>query len=482
METKAERNEIDLFSSLPRSIPIGFGYSRFIFDRVASWCYCSAGKLPPLIYGEYQAYAQFSKFAIEELIRMHIPNSPVRTRIRIGSQCWALAALIVFFSVSGSFAADVPQTKAINNSKAFPNIPERISFDYLSEVKSYSVSSSHLPFTLSVVTLPPSDANTTHVTISITFRLEGFDVTSVRLKATTAQGQSIEPAKFSVVTVVGKGDQWPTSTFDAEFATKPGSLSRLIVQHRSRENNSAENPKVENHSVKSLELVTSQKEDDQYTPWGNVSDLDGDCEFDIKDKTLTMAVPPGCHDLAPGQPLNAPFVLNQISGDFTAQVKIVGKFVPGKLPQKQPVAYNGAGILIWENDDHYLRIERNAYWSRGDGLLRCDAPLMEYWKDRRYQGHNLADDKVIADFIRGQTLWLRLTRTSKEMTVSISHEGTEWDVVKSFETDLPNELFLGLAGLNTSNDLFLVTFEQFTLVADRLIAPAHLTPDKSAKN
>lgn len=403
----------------------------------------------------------------------------VPTRIRTGIGFWAFAVLASYLSVTRSFAAD--GKKDVKPSSTVQNVPELISFDYLSSSKSYTVSSVHLPFTLTVSTQPARDPNSTQLAVAAAFPLKGYDATSVRVKAITIQGQVIEPTKSQTTTIAGKGNQSPTSTFDVEFAVAPNKLSRLIIESRSQRT-LEEETKAQNSVVKSLELVTSEKEDAQYTRWGNVSDLDGDCEFDINEKTLRIAVPPGCHDLAPGQPLNAPFVLNQISGDFTIQVKVVGTFVPGKRPQKQPVAYNGAGILVWDNDDHYLRVERNGYWSRGDGLLRCDAPLMEYWKARNYQGHNLADDKVIADFIRGDTLWLKLSRRSKEMTVSISHDGTKWETANSFETDLPDELFIGLSGLNTSDELFVVTFEQFTLTADRLIAPARLTPDETAKS
>ena len=302
--------------------------------------------------------------------------------------------------------------------------------------------------------------------VSAEFPLKDFDVNNLQITVVTKSGNTIEPVMVSVERGIGKNAKLTTVVSD--FPTNTKEISRLQLRNLK--------PRIPNPTR--IELVEVEQPVDMATIWGNVNDLDGDSEVVASDKNLTMTIPPGRHDLAPGQPLNAPLILNQIFGDFTFQVKVTSEFDPGKKPLGNAPPYNGAGIVLWESVDNYLRIERNAYWTRAGAKL-CDSPLIEYWYKHRDQGLNT--EEVTPDFYSGKSTWLKVSRKEKEIAVSLSHDGTAWDEIKSFPTELPDELFVGVLAINTSNSPFVVAFDNFHLRADRLIAPAIITRKKAVE-
>jgi regulation of enolase protein 1 (concanavalin A-like superfamily) len=193
--------------------------------------------------------------------------------------------------------------------------------------------------------------------------------------------------------------------------------------------------------------------------WGTTIDPDGDCQFLQKDSTLQILVPATIHDLNPWRGQNAPRVVARVAGDFAVQVKVTGEFLPGMTSAGKGAPFNGAGILIWENDRNYVRIERDAYWA--SGMLMCYPPLMEYWHKGRYSGAN--EEPASAEYFQGNSTWLKAERRGKMMTVSISHDGLDWKLVKNFPVELADENLVGVAALNTSDLPFTVEFSDFSI-------------------
>src|SRR4029077_18460223 len=151
-----------------------------------------------------------------------------------------------------------------------------------------------------------------------------------------------------------------------------------------------------------------------------------DCEFRLTGEKLNITVPAKNHNLHPVRGLNTPRVLKKVSGDFTVQVKVTSDFMPGKLstkPQGQARPFIGAGILIWQSEENFLRIERNAYWV--DESLYCYPPGIEYWHNRQFGG--FSNDPTDVPYFMGRSTWLKCRRQGQNMTVSISHDGKEWN-------------------------------------------------------
>ncbi len=195
--------------------------------------------------------------------------------------------------------------------------------------------------------------------------------------------------------------------------------------------------------------------------WLRIIDPDKDCEIIPGDEKLTITVPPRNHNLHPVRGVNAPRVLQRVTGDFTVQVKVTGEFLPGAQSTGIGTPFNGAGLLLWGNSHNFLRIERNIF--RIDDKLYCYPPLIEHWREGEFAGAN--DDPVDAEFFKGRSTWLKLARRGKQATVSVSHDGKEWMEIKTVEVEFPEKLSVGVAAINSSNAPFTVHFEEFEIKA-----------------
>jgi hypothetical protein len=94
--------------------------------------------------------------------------------------------------------------------------------------------------------------------------------------------------------------------------------------------------------------------------WGWAVDPDGTSTFRVDDGKLTIVAPGPIQDLSIelGR-MNAPRIMRRVEGDFIAQVKVDGRFGPGKeqtLRVRTP--YHGAGLLLMKDLQTYVRIDR----------------------------------------------------------------------------------------------------------------------------
>jgi regulation of enolase protein 1 (concanavalin A-like superfamily) len=212
--------------------------------------------------------------------------------------------------------------------------------------------------------------------------------------------------------------------------------------------------------------------------WGLAIDPDKDCKFTPGPRSLTIDVPAAWHDLTPAPEcpkpkLNAPRVLREVDGDFVLTVKVSGDFKP-RLPSTRPVAPfsgNFAGILLWSDSKHFIRLERVAILY--DGQIQTGFKCFKI-DDRE---ESLIDDGPLKE----GDLYLRLERKGGRFLGSFSSDGAVWKQLRAIDTDLPNKLNLppylgtnyvwpnklkvGLAAVSNSSAPFSVKFEQFDLKA-----------------
>jgi regulation of enolase protein 1 (concanavalin A-like superfamily) len=197
--------------------------------------------------------------------------------------------------------------------------------------------------------------------------------------------------------------------------------------------------------------------------WGMLIDLDNDCTVKEEGSKLTITIPGGTHDLNMTLGgMNAPRVLREVDGDFTVQAKVSGEFDPGDEAAKHDIApFNSAGLLLWQDEKNYLRLERNGWWSIEDKTIACYAPLIEYYIDGQ---HRKIRQKVeSADFFKSPSTWLKLERQDGKVTAFYSHDGQEWMTAKEIVVEFPPKIKVGVAAVNTSKKPFTVEFEEFQL-------------------
>jgi hypothetical protein len=196
--------------------------------------------------------------------------------------------------------------------------------------------------------------------------------------------------------------------------------------------------------------------------WGSVVDPDADCTIKAENGKLTVTVPSTHHNLNPALASNAPRVLQEVVGNFTATVKVTGEFKPGeKATKPRGYPFNGAGLLIWNDAKNCVRLERNIWWIPEEGLHACYPPLLEYYRDGEYLNTN--PPGTTDEFFKGRSTYLRLERKGDKVAASYSHDGKEWTAVKEISVELPQKVQVGVAAVNSSDKTFTVEFEDFTV-------------------
>jgi regulation of enolase protein 1 (concanavalin A-like superfamily) len=95
----------------------------------------------------------------------------------------------------------------------------------------------------------------------------------------------------------------------------------------------------------------------------------------------------------------------------------------------------------------------------GEEKYACYPPLLEYYKDGAYQDTD--PNATLDEFFKGRSTWLRLERKADKLVASYSHDGKEWTEAKEITVELPTEVSVGIAAINTSEKPFTVEFEEF---------------------
>jgi len=185
--------------------------------------------------------------------------------------------------------------------------------------------------------------------------------------------------------------------------------------------------------------------------WGQAVDPKGDCKIALDGEKLTIEVPGSLHDLSvEAGDVNAPRVLRPIEGDFIAQVKVAGAVVHnGNRTSDTYLPYHGAGLVIWVDGQTYLRLER-AVTLRGNGEFIHYANF-ELRKDgQRAEGHEIE--------IPNEDTYLRIERRGDRVYGLASSDGVAWTSVAPIAVELPKDVKLGVAAVNTSTDPFKIEF------------------------
>lgn len=156
----------------------------------------------------------------------------------------------------------------------------------------------------------------------------------------------------------------------------------------------------------------------QVEGWGRFVDPLGDCSVEESTGTLTITVPGSLHDLHTG--MDAPRVVQEVSGDFVGQVCIRKFALPSKnswADQRAPVDFVSSGLLIYLDDKNFVRFERT-------GSVAEKGPRVTVWgkfyregKDVAYARHELPD----------QDLYLKIERAGAKIQLAYSGDAKTWN-------------------------------------------------------
>jgi regulation of enolase protein 1 (concanavalin A-like superfamily) len=184
----------------------------------------------------------------------------------------------------------------------------------------------------------------------------------------------------------------------------------------------------------------------RYLPgWGRVVDPSGDCDvsFDAGRNRLTIAVPGTPHVLSaedPSLPMNAPRVVRRVRGDFTAEVRVLGRLEPGRSKTTYYDPFHGAGLIVWQDSSNYLRLERAVGFIKGR-----PHPYLNY---ELRAGGRLAVSRGIT--VEDRPLFLRLRRRGRAFSAWYSGDGRRWAQLPGVDGDLGERVEVGVVAVNSS--------------------------------
>ena len=208
-----------------------------------------------------------------------------------------------------------------------------------------------------------------------------------------------------------------------------------------------------------LPCLAAEAEENEIHGWGVATDPDGNCEFDLKKKKLSILAPGPAHDLsAELQRMNAPRVLRKVKGNFVAVVRVLGTFNPGEATIPVRTAYNGAGLLLMASDRTYIRLER--------------ATLARSGRQEHYANFELRKDGEVerigtpADYEidPAKVTYLRIERKGDKILGAVTQEPGKWHKLESKTVKLPDDVLVGVATINASTRPFTSTFECLSIV------------------
>ena len=207
-------------------------------------------------------------------------------------------------------------------------------------------------------------------------------------------------------------------------------------------------------------LIAANPAGEKIKGWGETIDPDGDCKFTLEKDRLTIKVPGTLHDLSvEANNLSAPRVVQEIQGDWLARVQISGKVShQGDRVSPRYLAYHGAGIVAWKDDQTYVRLERA-------GLINPEGQPVHYvnFELRKNGLHAGGEGMSIPD----KPTFLRLSRRLGKFVGSFSADGKEWTDFKPLDAELPQDLKVGVVAVNTSTEAFEAQFAKFAVVRTR---------------
>jgi regulation of enolase protein 1 (concanavalin A-like superfamily) len=109
-----------------------------------------------------------------------------------------------------------------------------------------------------------------------------------------------------------------------------------------------------------------------------------------------------------------------------------------------------SGLLIWQDDDNFIRLDRVAY---GNGLY--------VWVERFNDGKPVVQLRYD---IEDEDTYLRVTRTGDRFTYATSQDGKVWVEILAEVTKMAEQLKVGVSAINSTAEELSVNIEDVKLI------------------
>jgi regulation of enolase protein 1 (concanavalin A-like superfamily) len=154
---------------------------------------------------------------------------------------------------------------------------------------------------------------------------------------------------------------------------------------------------------------------------------------------------------------NAPRVLREIEGDFQAEVQVVGS-VPILRPNlvgKYP--WYGAGFLVWQDDNNYVRFERARI------IFGDDGPVYANWELRQHGKFVRKGANEEGRLDEAQDAHLKLTRKGNTFAAAYSRDGKDWKELPPITAELAKTLKVGVIATQNTPLGYEAAFEKLKI-------------------
>ena len=197
--------------------------------------------------------------------------------------------------------------------------------------------------------------------------------------------------------------------------------------------------------------------------WSCETNLGDGIRMAHKPGESTIDLPEGValNNAPQSQLFNAPCALTKVTGDFVATVEVENTFDPGSegvlLPngKKFPSSFQSAGLLIWQDEKNFVRIERSKGSSPGGDFSMVHRLLVEVYRN----GKELANYKDVAE----TPIVVGVIRKGGSIQLLFATPPNKLTVFQEMPVDFKPEIFVGIAAANLSRRAFHAKFKDFTL-------------------
>lgn len=210
-------------------------------------------------------------------------------------------------------------------------------------------------------------------------------------------------------------------------------------------------------------LPVNEQDDDapkRIEHWGLLEEPAGESKIASNEKALHITAPDRYVDNYPPGKVNAPRVLRDVSGDFTAEVNVTyldeakADSVHKSLGNFS-TAYHSGTLLLRHDDTTFVRFERVSMNTAGQPAYRCD---LQIWKDKKRQFYRSIP-------IENKPVRLRLERRGGKLTTSFSQDqGGSWtEFPEQTLEGFPDKAKVGVSMTSNTERGCKVMFEGFKL-------------------
>ena len=195
--------------------------------------------------------------------------------------------------------------------------------------------------------------------------------------------------------------------------------------------------------------------------WGESEDPAGGTKIELQGTMLVMTSPAAYLDNFPKGTVNAPRVLQEVSGDFTAEVKVmhVDRALPDSVLKSLggfPTAYHAGALFLHANKKNLIRFERVSKNTKGVLSTACE---LQVWEGGTLTAH-------VSERIEDTVIQLRLERRGNLLLSSFSQDdGKTWKELPQHKLDkLNGTVKVGVSMTNNTDPGCTVKFQDLKVV------------------